>query len=76
MRAAFDKLIFTEDVTVTDVTASTAQIGVIGASAADVVGRALGLDADAIRALPLLGAIGSEETFVVRADDVDSHRSM
>ena len=71
LAAAFDKLIFTEDVTVTDVTASTVQIGVIGASAADVVGRALGFDADAVRALPLFGAIGSDEAFVVRADDVD-----
>jgi len=71
LAAAFDKLIFTEDVTVTDVTPSTVQIGVIGARAADVVSRVLGFNADAVRALPPFGAIGGDEVFVVRADDVD-----
>jgi folate-binding protein YgfZ len=71
LAATFDKLIFAEDVTVTDVTASTVQIGVIGSRAAEVVGRALGVDADVLGALPALSTLGDDEQFVVRADDVD-----
>jgi folate-binding protein YgfZ len=71
LAAAFDMLIFAEDVAVTDVTGSTTQIGVLGARAAEVVGRALGLDAGALGALAPLATLGSDEQFVVRADDVD-----
>ena len=68
---AFDKLIFSEDVTVTDLTTATAQIGVVGARAAEAVGRALDLDADAVRDLPVLSTVGSDDAFVVRSDEVD-----
>jgi len=71
LAATFDRLIFAEDVTVTDITASTAQIGVIGARAAEAVSRATGIDGEELRNLPVLSSAGRDEALVVRADDVD-----
>jgi len=67
----FDSVIFTEDVQVQDVTGSTAQVRVIGGDAATVLGRALGLDADGIRALPLFGQtdVPGRSIFIARTDD-------
>jgi len=67
----FDSVIFAEDVQVRDVTGSTAEISVIGGGAAGVVARALALDIDVLRGLPVFGQLDvpQGDTFVVRGDD-------
>jgi folate-binding protein YgfZ len=73
--AHLDQFIFTEDVQVVDETASLAQLGVFGPSAAEVVSTALALDgSDALNALPVLGNRRVQwndlTLIVVRRDDV------
>ncbi|HKV99677.1 MAG TPA: glycine cleavage T C-terminal barrel domain-containing protein [Vicinamibacterales bacterium] len=65
----FDRLIFTEQVTVTDVTEATTAICVVGGDAAGVVARVVGLDRAPIAALASLGHLASGDTQVVRVDD-------
>jgi folate-binding protein YgfZ len=57
LAARLDQLIFTEDVRVSDVTASTAVVRVTGARAADTVARWLGVDAGTLAALPPLAQL-------------------
>jgi tRNA-modifying protein YgfZ len=75
--------VITEDVTVEDVSASTAQVGVYGPSAAAVLRQALEAgrapdesvpDAGTLEAIPLHGNarwdFGGEPAFVLRSDDI------
>ena len=70
--SAFDALIFSEDVVVSDVSASVSQIAVIGTGAADAVARALTIDAGRLNGLAPLAGIGGGTTFVARADDSEA----
>ena len=70
--SAFDALIFSEDVIVSDVSASVSQIAVIGTGAADAVARALTIDAGRLNGLAPLAGIGGGTTFVARADDSEA----
>jgi len=70
----FDQLIFAEDVQSSDATAELSQTTVIGGRAAEIVGEALGMDAAALRALPVWAQLdardaGGDGVFVVRTDD-------
>jgi folate-binding protein YgfZ len=67
----FDSLVFTEDVRVRDVSAALGQLAVIGSQAADVIARAFALDAEAVRALPLLSQLRARDAFVARTDDAE-----
>ncbi len=67
----FDRLIFAEDLRVTDASASIRQLSVVGARAAEVIAQALGLGADAVRDLPLWSQIDVSGGFVARTDDAD-----
>jgi folate-binding protein YgfZ len=63
-----DGLIFTEDVRLADVSESTALVSVVGAKAAEVVGRAAGVDAAQLVALPLRGSVHVNGVTVARTD--------
>jgi len=67
-----NKLIFSEDVRVSDVTADFAEFGVHGPGAAEVLADALGVGAAESRALPQYGNLratsGEAEVIVVRDD--------
>jgi folate-binding protein YgfZ len=67
----FDGLIFTEDVRVTDVSATVGQLAVFGGASEAVIARAFALDVESVRALPLLSHLGARDAFVVRTDDAD-----
>lgn len=66
---AFDRLIFAEDVAVTDESASSSQITVAGGDAAGAIARALEIDGTALQNLPSWSHVGFEGGFAVRADD-------
>ena len=70
--SAFDALIFSEDVTVSDVSATLSQIAVIGARAADTVARALAIDPNVLDGLAPLSGIDVGTRFVSRADDSEA----
>ncbi|HEY6358207.1 MAG TPA: hypothetical protein VIX35_08175, partial [Vicinamibacterales bacterium] len=63
-----DGLIFSEDVRVADVSDSTGLVSVVGAQAAEVVGRAVGIDAAQLTALPLRATVHMDEVIVARTD--------
>jgi tRNA-modifying protein YgfZ len=65
----FDQLIFTEQVTVSDITGATAVLDVVGTDAASVVARAVEADRETVAALPPLAHLASGDRFVVRVDD-------
>lgn len=69
--SAFESLIFTEDVIVTDVSGALVQVAVFGKHAADVIGRAVGLDAEALMALPPFGQLPAGDAFAARTDDAE-----
>lgn len=69
LASAFDRLIFAEDVTVTDVSVELAQLTVTGGKAPEMLARAFGLDADALRSLPLWSQQDFSAGFVSRVDD-------
>lgn len=71
LAARLDALIFTEDVRVSDVSNRFSRIVVFGDRAADEAAHALGLAVDAVRALPVLSHLASNDAGVVRGDDVD-----
>lgn len=64
-----DQLIFTEQVTVTDITGATTVLDVVGGDAAGVVARAIEVDRGAVTALAPLGHLASGDEVVVRVDD-------
>ena len=69
MQAGLDRLIFAEQVTVTDVSSSTEAALFIGHRAADYVAQATGLDVETLRDLPLWGHVAAGDTHVARVDD-------
>lgn len=69
LAARFDQLIFTEDLTVSDVSAEFTEIAVTGAAAGDLVAAATGADASALATLPELAQVDVDGGFVVRAGD-------
>jgi folate-binding protein YgfZ len=71
LAARFDGLIFTEDVRVIDVSAAMVQLTVVGIGAADVLARALSIEAAAVRALPVLAQLGAGGAFIARTDEAD-----
>jgi folate-binding protein YgfZ len=73
LAARFDQLIFTEDVRVVDVSASVAQVSVVGSQAADVIVRAAGEETvrrDELMTLPPLGHVVLAGFSVARSDEV------
>lgn len=66
-----DSVVFTEDVTIADVSADVVQIGVLGAAAPMILSRAFDVAPDAIDGLPLLGQLDSGESFIARTDDAE-----
>ena len=69
LASAFDRLIFAEDVIVTDASAELAQLTVTGGAAPEILGRACGLDADALHSLPFWSQLDLPAGFVARTDD-------
>lgn len=69
LQARFDQLIFSEDVRVTDISASTSAYLVVGGGASEVVAGATGADAAQVEALPVLGHLTSGDFRVIRTDD-------
>jgi folate-binding protein YgfZ len=69
LAARFDQLVFSEDVTVADVTADWAELAVAGGDAPRRVARALGLDEHHLEALPELSQVDWANGFVARAGD-------
>jgi folate-binding protein YgfZ len=65
----FDRLIFTEDVRVSNQSAMRRQFSVIGGRAPEMLARALAVSAEALRALPLWSQIDTGDGFIVRTDD-------
>ena len=63
-----DTMIFTEDVRVADVSDSTGLLSVVGARAAEVVGRAAGVDAALLSALPVRATVQVGDMTVARTD--------
>ena len=67
----FDRLLFSEDVTVSNQSAAMIQLSVFGGRAADMLGRALGLAPEALSSLPAWSQLDAGAGFVVRTDDID-----
>src|SRR6188768_3887390 len=69
-----DRLIFSEDVAVTDRSADLRQLTVIGGRAAELLASALGLSSDSLRGLAVWSQLdfsaGVGAGFVVRTDDL------
>ena len=66
---AFDRVIFTEDVRVAEISGSMAQIAVVGGDAAGAIARTLGADAAALRRLTCWSHVPARGGFVARTDD-------
>jgi folate-binding protein YgfZ len=69
----FDRLIFTEDVRVSDVSNGVAQIGMLGENTAALLAHAFALepiDPDTLTTLPVLGHIEMAGAAIARTDDV------
>ena len=62
----FDQLVFSEDVRVSDESASTTEFLVVGAGAADTLASALALDASRLAGLTELSQVDWEDGFVAR----------
>lgn len=69
LQTRFDQLIFSEDVRVTDISASTRAVLVAGDDAAESVASATGADASEVAALPVLGHLTIGDFRVIRTDD-------
>jgi folate-binding protein YgfZ len=69
LASAFDRLIFAEDVGVTDVSGELAQLTVTGGKAPEVLAQASGLDAEVLRGLPLWSQQDFSLGFVAKTDD-------
>jgi folate-binding protein YgfZ len=69
LAADFDRLIFAEDASVADVSASLVQLSIVGGGAAAIVARALELDAGALRDLAIGSQVDAAEGFAARTDD-------
>jgi folate-binding protein YgfZ len=74
LAARFDQLIFAEDVRVSDVSASLAQLTVFGEAAPAVLGHAFSIepiDPDRLRMMPVLGHLDAGRVMIARTDEVD-----
>jgi tRNA-modifying protein YgfZ len=72
LAARLDGVIFTEDVRVSDVSTDIAQVAVAGGRADDVIARALSLDLEKVRALPVLSQLDAGVgVFVAKTDDAE-----
>jgi len=69
LQSRFDQLLFSEDVQVTDITASTRAWLVVGGRAVAAVCEATGADPAEVAALPMLGHLTSGDFRVIRTDD-------
>ena len=69
LAADFDRLIFAEDASVADVSAAVVQLNVVGGAAAEIVERALGVNANALRGLGIGSQLDLGEGFVARTDE-------
>ena len=69
LAAEFDRLIFAEDATVADVSASIVQHQIVGGGAAAIVARAFGLDANTLGSLAVGSQIDLTGGFVARIDE-------
>src|SRR4030095_12375703 len=67
---AFDRLVFTEDVRIFDPSAEMRQLSVVGGRAAELIGRAFGVSAGALKALPAWSQLDAGGGFVARTDDL------
>jgi folate-binding protein YgfZ len=64
-----DKLIFAEDVAVTDTSTELSQYSVVGGAAAEFVARVFGVDATRLRQLTVWSQLDTKDGFVARTDD-------
>ena len=69
LAAEFDRLIFAEDASVADVSASVVQLNVVGGAAAAILERALGLDANALGDLTIGSQLDLVAGFAARTDE-------
>jgi tRNA-modifying protein YgfZ len=69
LASRFDQVIFAEDVRVSDVSGSLAEIIVVGGAASAGIARALAIDARELDALPMHGQASIAGGFVARIDD-------
>ena len=67
----FDKLIFAEDVIVSNQSSAIRQLSVIGTRAPDLIARALAISGDGLRQLPIWSQLDAGPGFVVRTDDLE-----
>ena len=65
---AFDRLIFTEQVQVEDVSQRLTQISIVGGAAGSIAAAALGLDTKDLRSLSIWSHAGTATGFVVKTD--------
>lgn len=72
LATTFDRLIFAEDVQVSNDSSSLASIAVVGERAAEVAAKALAADSDSIRRLAAWSQLDAGDAFVVRVDFVSS----
>jgi folate-binding protein YgfZ len=68
----FDKLVFTEQVRIVDVSAALSQLSVVGGQSHAILGRALGLAPRDLGALPVWSQIAAGSGFVARTDDAST----
>ncbi len=69
LAGAFDRLIFAEDVSVSDISSQLATLAVVGGEAPAILARASGVDADRLGAMTLWSGIEVEDGVIVRTDD-------
>jgi tRNA-modifying protein YgfZ len=69
LAARFDQVIFTEDVSITDVSGEVDQIAIIGGGADEAIARALSADASQLHALPLRSHRLAGDVRIARTDD-------
>ena len=69
LQARFDQLIFSEDVRVSDVSADTSAVTLVGTDAAAAVATATGADPAAVQALPVFGHLTPGDFRVIRTDE-------
>jgi folate-binding protein YgfZ len=71
LAARLDRLIFTEDVRVADVSTSIDQIAVVGLGAAEILARASHLNDAALRSLPVRSHVTAGDWRIARTDDIE-----
>lgn len=69
LATTFDQLIFSEDVSVTDISPEMAHVTVIGGAAPRILAAAFGIDVAVVRDLPVWSHLDVADGFVARTDD-------